>query len=356
MTKNLEELRNKIDKIDDQLLNLIQERFEIVDEVRKYKEENNLPIKDKNREKQILSRLAENYNGILSKEEITDIFKKIIGVSTHVQERLSNIDFHYEKKHENHKTIIDISGERIGDNFTYIFGPCSIETEEQMEEVALAIKSLGLKFIRGGAFKPRTSPYDFQGLGIEGLKLMKMVAERHDLLVVSEVMESTDLEEALKYIDIVQVGARNMQNFSLLKKLGKIEKPVLLKRGLSATIAEFLNASEYILQGGNQNVILCDRGIRTFENMTRNSLDIAGIAVIKKSTHLPVIVDVSHAAGRADIIPELAYAVKALGVDGLMCEVHPEPGKALSDSSQQITPKQMKDIFVNINKVWYNIH
>ncbi len=351
MAKNLKELRDKIDDIDDQLLKLIQERFEIVDEVRKYKEVNNITIVDKNRETQILNRLSENYQGILSKEEIKDIFRKIIGVSTHVQERLSNIDFHYEKKHQDHKTVIDVSDEKIGDKFTYMFGPCSIETEEQMEEVAKSIKELGLRFIRGGAFKPRTSPYDFQGLGIDGLKMMKKVADKYGLLVVSEVMESTDLDDALKYIDVVQVGARNMQNFSFLKRLGKIDKPVLLKRGLSATINEFLNASEYILQGGNKNVILCDRGIRTFENKTRNSLDIAGIAVIKKSTHLPVIVDISHAAGRADIIPELAYAVRALGVDGLMCEVHPDPSKALSDSSQQITPTQMKDIFVNINKV-----
>ncbi len=351
MAKNLEELRNKIDNIDDQLLKLIQERFEVVDEVRKYKEENNIIIVDKNREEQILNRLSENYQGILSKEEVTDIFKKIIGISKHVQERLSNIDFHYEKKYENHKTVIDINGEKIGEEFTYMFGPCSIETEEQIEEVAIAIKELGLKFIRGGAFKPRTSPYDFQGLGIDGLKMLKRVASKYELLVVSEIMESTDLEEALKYIDVVQVGARNMQNFSLLKRLGKINKPVLLKRGLAATINELLNASEYILQGGNQNVILCDRGIRTFENKTRNSLDIAGIAVIKRSTHLPVIVDISHAAGRADIIPELACAIKALGVDGLMCEVHPDPSKALSDSSQQITPTQMKDMIVNNSKM-----
>ncbi len=351
MAKNLEELRNKIDKIDDQLLNLIQKRFEIVDEVRKYKQENNISITDKNREKQILSRLAENYEGILSKDEVVEIFAKIIGISKHVQERLSNIDYHYEKKYENHKTIIDINGEKIGDSFSYMFGPCSIESEEQMEVIAKSIKELGLKFIRGGAFKPRTSPYDFQGLGIDGLKLMKKIADKYDLLVVSEVMESTDLDEALKYIDIVQVGARNMQNFSFLKKLGKVDKPVLLKRGLSATINEFLNASEYILQGGNKNVILCDRGIRTFENKTRNSLDIAGIAVIKRSTHLPVIVDISHAAGRADIIPELAAAVKALGVDGLMCEVHPEPYNALSDSNQQITPSQMKAVFEKIRKI-----
>ncbi len=351
MKMNLKELRDKIDNIDDQLLKLIQERFEIVDEVRKYKEANNINIKDKNREKQIISRISDNYRGILSKDEVTDIFKKIIGVSNHVQERLSNIDFHYEKKHENHKTIVKVNEESIGDSFTYIFGPCSIESEEQIEEVASSIKKLGLKFIRGGAFKPRTSPYDFQGLGIDGLKMMKKIANKHGLLVVSEVMESTDLEEALEYIDVVQVGARNMQNFSFLKKLGKIDKPVLLKRGLSATIDEFLNASEYILQGGNDRVILCDRGIRTFENKTRNSLDIAGIAVIKRSTHLPVIVDISHAAGRTDIIPELAASVKALGVDGLMCEVHPDPGKALSDSSQQITPAQMENIFEKIRKI-----
>ncbi len=351
MAKNLEVLREKIDQIDDKLLELIQERFEIVNEVRKYKEENNILILDKDREKQIISRITNNYEGVMSKEEVTEIFKKIMGVSKHVQERLSNIDFHYEKKHKDHKTIIDVNGYGIGNDFSYMFGPCSIESEEQMEEVAKSINELGLKFIRGGAFKPRTSPYDFQGLGIDGLKLMKKIADKYNLLVVSEVMESTDLDEALKYIDVVQVGARNMQNFSFLKKLGKIDKPVLLKRGLSATINEFLNASEYILQGGNSKVILCDRGIRTFEDKTRNSLDIAGIAVIKRSTHLPVIVDISHAAGRSDIIPELAAAVKALGVDGLMCEVHPEPCSALSDANQQITPEEMKAIFEKINKV-----
>lgn len=240
-----------------------------------------------------------------------------------------------KKKPEN--TIIDIKGAKIGNgNMNHVFGPCAVESYEQVATVAESIKSKGLKLMRGGAFKPRTSPYDFQGLGIEGLEILKKVADEYDLAVISEIVTPRDLEIAVDYIDVIQIGARNMQNFELLKAAGEINKPVLLKRGLSATISEFINAAEYIMSRGNENIILCERGIRTYETATRNTLDISAVPILKKETHLPVMVDVTHSTGRRDLLLPAAKAAMAIGVDGIMAEVHPDPAVALSDSAQQM--------------------
>lgn len=221
-----------------------------------------------------------------------------------------------------------------------IAGPCSIESREQLENIAAVLAANKIPFIRGGAFKPRTSPYDFQGLGVEGLKLINAVGKEYGLFTVSEIMDTRDVEYGVKYLDIIQVGSRNMTNFSLLKELGKTKHPVLLKRGFMSTLSEFLNAAEYIVSEGNTSLIMCERGVRTFDNATRNMLDIAGIALIKKETSLPVIADLSHSLGRKDILLPVAKAVLALGADGIMLEVHPDPNKALSDQQQQLNPEE----------------
>jgi 3-deoxy-7-phosphoheptulonate synthase len=234
-------------------------------------------------------------------------------------------------------TVLDVGGVKLGGRaVAVIAGPCSVESKEQVLEAAHAVKRSGATFLRGGAFKPRTSPYEFQGLGEEGLKLLALAREATGLKVVTEVMDPDDLAMIAEYADVLQVGARNMQNFSLLRKVGALKKPILLKRGPSATIKEFLMAAEYILAGGNYQVALCERGIRTFETMTRNTLDLNAVPVLKSLTHLPVVVDPSHGIGLRKHVPAMARAGIAAGADGLIVEVHPCPEKALSDGHQSL--------------------
>jgi 3-deoxy-7-phosphoheptulonate synthase len=227
-------------------------------------------------------------------------------------------------------------------------GPCAVESEAQINDVARRVARTGAKLLRGGAFKPRTSPYSFQGLGEEGLKLLRAAGDRNNLVVVSEVMDPSQVEPMLPYVDVLQVGARNMQNYHLLRALGEIQKPVLLKRGLSATIEELLLSAEYIMAGGNYKVILCERGIRTFETYTRNTLDIAAIPVIKQLSHLPIIADPSHGTGRRDKVCAMARAAVAAGADGLIIEVHPDPERALSDGAQSLYPDQFAQLMAEI--------
>lgn len=256
------------------------------------------------------------------------------------------------------QTIIKIGDVEIGgDNIVLMAGPCAVESREQILETAEAIKKAGVRILRGGAFKPRTSPYSFQGLAEEGLKLLAEARERTGLLIVTEVMKTEDIETVATYADILQIGARNMQNFDLLKEVGKIDKPVLLKRGLSATIEEWLNAAEYIISEGNFNVVLCERGIRTFETYTRNTLDLSAVPVIKHLSHLPIIVDPSHATGKWRWVPPMAKAAIVAGADGLMIEVHPNPKEALSDGQQSLNfnnfnemVKELQDIAKLIGK------
>ena len=248
-------------------------------------------------------------------------------------------------------TIIDIKGHLIGgNNFMLMAGPCSVENREMLQNIAKEVKKGGAIALRGGAYKPRTSPYDFQGLGEEGLKYLREVADENGMIVVTELMGTDDLDLVLKYTDIVQIGARNMQNFSLLKRLGQIDKPVLLKRGLSATINEFLLSAEYIIAHGNRNVILCERGIRTFETMTRNTLDINAIAMIKEISHLPIIVDASHGTGKRSIVGAVTLAGIFAGADGAMIEVHENPECALSDGAQSLDFELFKKVARNIEK------
>ncbi len=225
-----------------------------------------------------------------------------------------------------------------GEEMIVMAGPCAVESEEQIIETALAVKAAGAKVLRGGAYKPRTSPYSFQGMEEDGLKLLALAREVTGLPIVTEVVNPRDVELVARYADVLQVGARNMQNFALLKMLGRLDKPILLKRGMSATIQEFLMSAEYILAEGNRRVMLCERGIRTFETATRNTLDISAIPVLKEQTHLPVIIDPSHATGHVSLVPSMCYASVAAGCDGLIVEVHPHPEKAASDGPQSLRP------------------
>ena len=244
------------------------------------------------------------------------------------------------KFHPDNTVISFDGGQKIGDGSLCIMaGPCSVESEEQLNGIAEKVKKSGATFLRGGAFKPRTSPYAFQGLKAEGLDLLKEARRVTGLPIVTEIMRVSHID-MFENVDIIQVGARNMQNFELLKELGKIDKPILLKRGLAATIEEFLMSAEYIMAGGNDKVILCERGIRTYETATRNTLDISAVPVLRKLTHLPIIVDPSHASGKSWLVEPLAMAAVAAGVDGLMIEVHNDPPHALSDGAQSLTPEQ----------------
>ena len=247
------------------------------------------------------------------------------------------------------KTVVSIGDLRIGgDEVIVVAGPCSAETEEQVEAAAAAVSEAGAKMLRGGAFKPRSSPYSFQGLGEEGLRFLREAADRHNLKLVSEVMDLSQIELMLKYVDMLQVGARNMQNFTLLRELGKTQTPVLLKRGISATIEEWLLSAEYVLSGGNANVVLCERGIRTFESYTRNTLDISAIPVIHKLSHLPIVADPSHGTGIRDKVAPMARAAVAAGADGLIIEVHPDPDQALSDGAQSLFPEQFERLMSEV--------
>ena len=246
-------------------------------------------------------------------------------------------------------SVIEIGDVKIGGgNFAVIAGPCSVETKEQMEETAAAVKAAGAKLMRGGAYKPRTSPYAFQGLEKKGLELLQAARAHTGLPIVSEIVSPKHIEMFEMCVDVIQIGARNMQNFDLLKEVGKTNKPILLKRGLSSTIEEWLMSAEYIMSRGNNNVILCERGIRTFEKYTRNTLDLSAVVAVKQLSHLPVVVDPSHATGRSDMVEPMALAAVAAGADGLLIEVHNNPAKALCDGPQSLTPEVFSGLMTKV--------
>lgn len=250
-------------------------------------------------------------------------------------------------------TVVNVNGVKIGskEQLAIMAGPCAVESDEQMEKVAKELSAMGVKILRAGAFKPRTGPYAFQGLGEEGLEILRNAADKHKMAVVTEIVDIRDLDAICKKADMIQIGARNMQNFELLKEVGATQKPVLLKRGLSATIEEFLLAAEYILANGNPNVILCERGIRTFEKETRNTLALATVPLVKEMSHLPIIVDPSHATGKKSLIEPMTKAAIACGADGVIIEVHPNPSEAKSDAQQQLTPEEFKELLKNIQPI-----
>ena len=258
------------------------------------------------------------------------------------------------REYRSEDTVVDVAGVKIGGGHkAVIAGPCSVESEEQIMAAAEAVKEAGAHILRGGAFKPRTSPYSFQGLGVEGLKLLRKAGDAVGMPVVTEVLDPRHVEVVAKYADMLQIGARNMQNFPLLREVGRTKMPVLLKRGFGNTIEELLAAAEYILAEGNDQVVLVERGIRTFETSTRFTLDVAAIPVVKELSHLPIIVDPSHPAGRRSLVPALAKAGLAAGADGLIVEVHPDPDRALSDAKQQLTPEQFKRLMGELR--WHRL-
>ncbi|MDI9470218.1 MAG: 3-deoxy-7-phosphoheptulonate synthase [Bacillota bacterium] len=260
--------------------------------------------------------------------------------------KLASLTFHPGR------TSFTIKGVEFGGHeLVQIAGPCAVESEEQLEITAAAVARAGAKVLRGGAYKPRTSPYSFQGLEREGLRMLRQAADRHGLLVISEITSEVDLEEAAEYVDIVQIGARNSQNFRLLSAVGRSGLPVLLKRGFAESIDELLSSTEYILSEGNYRLILCERGIRTFETATRSTLDLSAVPVLREKTHLPVFVDPSHAAGKASLVAPLARAAVAAGADGLIIEVHPDPPQARSDAAQQLTPGQYAELSVELARI-----
>ncbi len=352
MSSEMEQLRKKLDEVNLEILELINQRAELVQEIGKVKSKQSMYKFDPVREREMLDLIKKHNNGPFEDATIEHIFKEIFKAGLELQEDDHRKALLVSRKKQPENTVIEINGATIGNGEVhYIFGPCAVESYEQVAEVAEAVKEKGLKLLRGGAFKPRTSPYDFQGLGVEGLQILKRVADEYDLAVVSEIVNPAHIEAAVEYVDVIQIGARNMQNFELLKAAGEVDKPVLLKRGLSATIQEFINAAEYIISRGNPNIILCERGIRTYETVTRNTLDISAVPVLKKETHLPILVDVTHSTGRRDLLLPAAKAALAIGADGIMAEVHPDPAVALSDSAQQMDIPTFNTFFEEIKKL-----
>jgi len=253
------------------------------------------------------------------------------------------------KTKEKEKTFFTVGNTTVGEDMLIIAGPCSVESEDQILSIAKSVKEAGANMLRGGAYKPRTSPYSFQGLGRKGLEYLKTAGDTNGLPVVSEVVDTRDVFLVCEYVDVLQIGARNMQNYALLQEVGRANIPVLLKRGMHASIEEWLNCAEYIMNEGNERVILCERGIRTFETYTRNTLDLSAVAALKGLTHLPVITDPSHATGRVELVEPMCLSSIMAGCDGIMIEVHNDPDNALSDGDQSLTPEQFSEIMIRVN-------
>jgi 3-deoxy-7-phosphoheptulonate synthase / chorismate mutase len=344
MTDNpLQELRSQVDVINLQILELLNRRASIAADIGKVQAQLGSSFYDPQREAFMLEQLERNNKGPFSNETIKALFREIFRASMALEEKEARAKILVQRKSPDQSTVITLSDALTqigGGGFSVIAGSCAVESYDQMDTVAAALSERGIKLMRGMAYKPRTSPYDFQGMGEEGLKIARQVANKYGMFVVSEIMDKSQIEMFSDYVDVFWVGARNMQNSFLLNALGKVRQPVILKNGLASTMEEFLYGAEYIVSSGNPNVILISRGIRTYEKWTRNTLDIGGIAVLKLESHLPLIVDISHSAGRRDIAIPMAKAAKASGADGLMVEVHPNPPVAMSDSKQQLSIPQ----------------
>ncbi|UTH10969.1 bifunctional 3-deoxy-7-phosphoheptulonate synthase/chorismate mutase [Macrococcoides canis] len=349
---DLNTLREKIEALNIEILKLLSERGEIAKQIGQEKRKQGTAIYDPEREKEMINKLLDLNDGPFDDNVIKQLFKEIFKASTELQKSESEKHLLVSRKLKQEDTIVTFdNGGIIGAGTkSYVFGPCSVESAEQVEAVAKNLHEKGEKFIRGGAFKPRTSPYDFQGLGEEGLQMLREAGNKYDLNIVSEIVNPAHFELADQYVDVFQIGARNMQNFELLKEAGRTNKPVLLKRGLSATIEEFIYAAEYIYAQGNSKIILCERGIRTYEKATRNTLDISAVPILKQGTHLPVMVDVTHSTGRKDIMLPVARAALAVGADGVMAEVHPNPAVALSDAGQQMDFEEFENFYKALNE------
>jgi len=333
---DLEPLRAEIETINTELLGLLSRRAELVSQIQTIKAREGIPTFLPEREHQMLVDLVAQNRGPFPDEVIRRLFKEIFRASVELMETQGRRTLKISRASRAADLTISARGAAIGAEPVLIAGPCSVESEEQMESVARFLAAHGVRFLRGGAFKPRSSPYSFQGLGEEGLRILQGAARRHGLVTVTEVMDTRTVELVSRHADVLQIGSRNMYNYDLLREVGRCRRPVLLKRGLSATIDELLWSAEYIVSEGNERVILCERGIRTYEKQTRNTLDISAVPLLRQKSFLPVIVDVSHAAGRKDILAPLGRAALAAGASGLMVEAHPCPHLARSDSEQQL--------------------
>ena len=352
-TNRVKELREQIDPINLQILELLNKRAEIALEIGKFLQEMGTRFYDPQREAEMLNALQYANQGPFSNETITKLFNEIFRATLNLEERDARQTILVQRKKPDQRTVVEFSnGLRLGDgSFELIAGPCAIESHEQMDDVAAALSQRGVKMIRGMGYKPRTSPYDFQGMGEEGLKIARQVANKYGLVVISEVLDMSLIPMMDEYVDAFWVGARNMQNSFLLRALGKQSKPVLLKRSFGATLKEFIYAAEYIMSSGNAQVILMERGIRTFSEWTRNTLDISAVPLLKQESHLPVIVDISHSAGRRDIANSLGRVARVSGADGLMVEVHPQPDVAMSDAKQQLDIDQFNQLMDEIEGI-----
>lgn len=355
MGHELDQLRRQMDEINIQLLELLSRRAKLAQMIGQVKKKQGINRFDPVRERDMLERITEINPGPFDDETIRHLFKQIFKASLDLQQKNHKKALLVSRKRHPEDTIVRVGDVPVGGGEkTVIAGPCSVESEEQVRKVAGALQKQGLQLLRGGAFKPRTSPYDFQGLGEEGLQILRNVADEFDMKVVSEIVNPADIEKAGQYIDMIQIGARNMQNFELLKAVGSSRLPVFLKRGMSATMEEFLFAAEYIVSNGNSQVMLCERGIRTYEKWTRNTLDISAVPLLKQESHLPVFVDITHSTGRRDIQLPIAKAALAAGADGIMLEVHPDPSVALSDANQQIDIPQFEAFMDEMRKYGVN--
>ncbi len=333
----LEALRQEIDALNLEILRLLSRRGEVALEVGRRKSELGLDGFDPVRESSMLAHLVEQNPGPFPDATVQKLFKEVFQATLDLLEVRNREALLVSRRHRQEDTVVEVNGVRLGaDKGVFIAGPCSVEDPEQLDRVARHLASRGVRLLRGGAFKPRSSPYAFQGLGRNALALLRETAQRHGLAVVTEVLDPRNLEIVQECADILQIGARNMYNYPLLREVGRTRMPVLLKRGFAATLEELLLSAEYIVSQGNSQVILCERGIRTFERWTRNTLDISAVPLLKQVSHLPVVVDISHAAGRRDILVPLARAAMAAGADALLVEVHDNPAVALSDGEQQL--------------------
>ena len=338
MEQKIQSLRAQIDDLNLEILELLSRRAELAEAIGELQTALGQSHYDPSREQQMLEQLTSANRGPFSNQTVKSLFKQIFQASMHLEQEQDKKKYLTSRRSRDRETVVEVNGIPIGGSNSpvLIAGPCAIESREQVMAVAEFVASRGVKLMRGGAYKPRTDPYSFQGLADEGLRLGREACDEHGLSFITEIMDARDLDTFVEYADVLQVGARNMQNFTLLKAIGRTKMPVLLKRGLAATIEEWVMAAEYLMNEGNENIILCERGIRTYEKYTRNTLDVSAVALAKLETHLPVVVDVTHSGGRRDLLVPLTKAGLAIGGDGIMIEVHPNPEVALSDQKQQI--------------------
>ncbi|UCH26907.1 MAG: bifunctional 3-deoxy-7-phosphoheptulonate synthase/chorismate mutase [Trueperaceae bacterium] len=338
MREKIQSLRKQIDVLNINILELLSERAEVAERIGEAQTTLGLSHYDPAREQEMLEAIVAANKGPFDEPTVKSLFKQIFQASMQLEDDHDKKKYLTSRTLDHEDTVVRVGDVHIGSNHSpvLIAGPCALESREQVLLTAEYVASKGVTLFRGGAFKPRTDPYSFQGLGEGGLRLGREACDQYGLKFVTEIMDPRDIGMFIEYVDVLQIGARNMQNFMLLKAVGNTDKPVILKRGLSATIEEWVMAAEYLLSAGNPNIILCERGIRTFEKYTRNTLDVSAVALAKLETHLPVLVDVVHSGGRRDLLVALTKAGLAVGADGIMIEVHPNPEVALSDNKQQI--------------------